>query len=406
MTTTVPENIAAPVGSGLDPTGAIGRDIAAGRTLPSSWYSDEAVLELERRLIFRRCWEYVGHRAQVGSPGDFFTCEVGGVPIVVVCGKDRSVRAFVNICRHRHHPVAVGEGNRSTLQCMYHAWTYKLDGAFNAAPRSKEDPSFDGSGLCLRPVSVEFLGNMVYVNPSADAPPLDEVLGPIPTLARQKGFPLDTARFQQRRVVDFEANWKIAYDNNCECYHCPTVHNSWYKTARLDKDHVYSHPIGTFHFEVVMDQHPDVIPDSSFYCWPSICITSSGGAGKVSSLEQMSQPEDPHSGHPGYFVWRFLPVNARTSRIELDAYCVEDLSEEQLDEWFETILGVVQEDRDVCNRVQQAHDSGAGEPGTLIPSIDSEYHTQVWERLLHRALVTPEVPLYAPLLQRSGTWPS
>ena len=289
---------------------------------------------------------------------------------------------------------------------MYHAWTYKLDGTFNAAPRSKEDPSFDGTSLCLRPVSVDVLGNMVYVNPDADAPALAEALGPIPDLARRKGLPLDEARFQQRRVVDFEANWKIAYDNNCECYHCPTVHNSWYKTARLDKDHVYSYPIGPLHFEVVMDQHDDVLPDSSFYCWPSICITSSGGAGKVDALEGLGDSAAPATTHPGYFVWRFVPVDARTSRIELDAYCVSDLTDVQLDEWFETILSVVGEDRDVCNRVQQAHDAGVGDPGTLITTIDSEYHTHVWEQLLYRALVTPEVPLYAPLLDRSGTWPS
>lgn len=386
----------------LDPDGNVGAMIEAGRTLPSSWYTDPAVHDLEQRLISRRAWEYVGNRGQVSAPGDFFTCDVGGVPVVVVCGKDGLVRAMVNICRHRHHPVAVGAGNRSALQCQYHAWTYKLDGTLSGAPRSREDPSFDGSALCLRPVAVDFLGEMLFVNASGDAPPLADVLGPIPSLGRARGLPFDSARFQQRRSVEFAANWKIAWDNNCECYHCPTVHNAWFKTARLDKDHVYSHPIGPFHFEVVMDQHEGAAPDHSFYCWPSVCITSSGGAGKVGSLDDLGAG----TAHPGYFAWRFVPLTAGTSRIDLDVFCVEDLDEATLDEWYEVILNVVNEDRDVCNRVQQAHESGVGELGTLLTAIDSEFHTQTWERLFHRALVHPEVPLYAPLLERSETWPA
>jgi nitrite reductase/ring-hydroxylating ferredoxin subunit len=390
----------------LDPDGTVGENVEAGRTLPSSWYTDPQIFELERKSIFRRAWEYVGHRGRVENPGDYFTCEVGGVPIVIVCDKGGTVRGFVNICRHRHHTVALGAGNRPSLQCSYHAWTYKLDGSLSGAPRSKEESSFDGSALCLKPVSVGFLGNMLFANPDSEAPPLEEVLGPIPGLGRERGFPFDEATFQQKRVVDFDANWKIGWDNNCECYHCPTVHNSWYKKAKLDKDHVYSYPIGPFHFEVVMDQDPEMVPDYSFYCWPSVCITSSGGAGKVDALEGVHDgSRSSFEKFPGFFAWRFVPVSARTSRIELDVYCIEDLTDEQLDEWYEVILSVVHEDRDVCNRVQEAHDSEAGELGTLIPAIDSEFHTLTWERLLHRSLVHPDRPLYEPMLEPSSTWP-
>jgi hypothetical protein len=67
-------------------------------------------------------------------------------------------------------------------------------------------------------------------------------------------------------------------------------------------------------------------------------------------------------GHPGYFCWRFVSVSPRTSRIEPSVYSVDELSEKQLDAWFATILGVVHEDRDVCERVQNSHNSGAGRP--------------------------------------------
>lgn len=85
-----------------------------------------------------------------------------------------------------------------------------------------------------------------------------------------------------------------------------------------------------------------------------------------------------------------MSVSPRTSRIELSVYSVDELSEKQLGAWFATILSGVHEDRDVCERVQNSHNSGAGRPGTLIATIDSEFHTLTWERLLHRALTRPE----------------
>ena len=35
------------------------------RTIPFDWYSDPAVLRLERERIFRRTWQYAGRAHQV-----------------------------------------------------------------------------------------------------------------------------------------------------------------------------------------------------------------------------------------------------------------------------------------------------------------------------------------------------
>src|SRR4029077_20881865 len=42
------------------------------RTLPWGWYTDPAVLRLERERIFRRSWQYVGHIGGVPAPALFF----------------------------------------------------------------------------------------------------------------------------------------------------------------------------------------------------------------------------------------------------------------------------------------------------------------------------------------------
>ena len=113
-------------------------------TNPWSWYSEREVWALEQERIFARTWQYVGHAGMVERPGDFFTARAGRIPIVVTRAEDDETRAFVNVCRHRGSTVAEGAGNRKTLQCPYHAWTYGLDGRLRAAPRA--DFELDGSG--------------------------------------------------------------------------------------------------------------------------------------------------------------------------------------------------------------------------------------------------------------------
>ena len=75
---------------------------------------------------------------------------VGGLPVVLTRDRDDVLRAFANVCRHRGSIVARGAGERGTLQCPYHAWTYGLDGCLRAAPRTKDDPGFALDGLGLR----------------------------------------------------------------------------------------------------------------------------------------------------------------------------------------------------------------------------------------------------------------
>ena len=118
-------------------------------TLPWGWYTDPETLRLEQARIFRSAWAYAGHLGRLAEPGSFFTTTVGMTPMVVTRSRGGELAAFLNICRHRGFPVAQGEGRRATLQCAYHAWTYGLDGALRAAPRSDGEPDFDRGELGL-----------------------------------------------------------------------------------------------------------------------------------------------------------------------------------------------------------------------------------------------------------------
>src|SRR5215212_8710316 len=61
--------------------------------------ADRHARELTR--LFRELPLAIGHVSQLAAPGDFFTHDAAGVPLLVVRGEDGGIRAFLNVCRHR-----------------------------------------------------------------------------------------------------------------------------------------------------------------------------------------------------------------------------------------------------------------------------------------------------------------
>src|SRR5260370_1492061 len=107
---------------------SVDSDIARAWTLPSSFYIEPAAFEAERERIFGRSWQVVGHRDQVANPGDYFTTELVGEPLLIVRGADGKLRSFYNVCRHRAGPPAQACGCRKLLRCGDHGVTYNPDG--------------------------------------------------------------------------------------------------------------------------------------------------------------------------------------------------------------------------------------------------------------------------------------
>lgn len=191
-------------------------------TLPWSWYSDPDVARLERDRIFRRSWQYAGRVDELTAPSSYLATHAGGLPAVVTRDRDDRLRAFANVCRHRGAIVAHGTGERGTLQCPYHAWTYGLDGCLRAAPRAGD--ALDRGELGLVPMAVGSWGPFLFVNPDPDAPPLADALGDLPDEVAAHGLDVDELVFHHRVHYEIAANWKIALENYLECYHCQLNH--------------------------------------------------------------------------------------------------------------------------------------------------------------------------------------
>jgi choline monooxygenase len=197
-------------------------DIARAWTLPAHLYTDASVFAAEKETIFSRTWQVVGHVSQVEKPGDYFTTDLLGEPLLFVRGIDGKLRGFYNVCRHRAGPPAEGCGSRKLFRCGYHGWTYGLDGALLSATEIEGVENFRTEDFALIPVRTEEWFNLVFVNLDPEARPLRESLGDL--TKQTERFPFAGMKLFERRTYDMKCNWKTYVDNYLEGYHLPSVH--------------------------------------------------------------------------------------------------------------------------------------------------------------------------------------
>ncbi|HEY4459164.1 MAG TPA: aromatic ring-hydroxylating dioxygenase subunit alpha, partial [Pseudonocardiaceae bacterium] len=176
-------------------------------------------------------WFCAVRSAELVKPGDFKTVPVGRESVLVARGRDGALRAFLNVCRHRGARLCVDESGsvKRAFQCMYHAWTYGLDGKLIAAPNLTSMPDIDRTEYGLRPVHLrEWLGYAWLC--LADEPPSfdDDVIG---AATERLGSPTAIDNYQvdqlavgKRIRYEVKANWKLIIENFMECYHCATIH--------------------------------------------------------------------------------------------------------------------------------------------------------------------------------------
>jgi choline monooxygenase len=325
-------------------------------TLPYSWYTDQQVLARERTDLFAHRWQYAGHTGQLAKPGSYFTLRVADIPLVVVRDRDGELHAHVNVCRHRGAEVVAGEGRCTTLQCHYHAWTYDLDGALRAAPRSESDPDFDRAALGLRPALVGTWGPLVFVNADADAPPLADTLGELPEIVARGGLDVETLAFHRRAPYSLAANWKVAVENYLECYHCAVAHPSFSDVIDVSQNGYRLESSATFASHHV---HPRATPRNGRY----------DASGDVEGQFHLIWPNikvNVMPGRPNLSVGPLVPVGPEHTDGFLDYFFVPGEDQGWIDDYLRLDDQVGLEDRGLVESVQRGMRSGAFENGRLL----------------------------------------
>ena len=158
-------NIHAPALSPLAELAAnVARPFGEARAMPKSVYTSEEFLAAELRHVFAKEWYCVGRASALAKPGDYVTFELAGQPLMVMRGRDGNLSALSNVCLHRMSTLLEGRGNRASITCPYHGWTYNIDGSLRAAPKCEEVLNFRREEVHLAGIGLEVIGGFVFVN--------------------------------------------------------------------------------------------------------------------------------------------------------------------------------------------------------------------------------------------------
>lgn len=201
-------------------------DTIPGTPLAPWTYANPELFELEYDAFFLQRWQFVGHISEVPEIGDYISADIGRDNVVVLRGKDKKLRAFLNVCRHRASRLLQGSGTcRGVIRCPYHGWTYRLDGTLMAIPQEQNFEGVDRSRLGLHEVQLEDFHGLMFVRVKGDGPSVAEQFSHTASYFEK----YDVANYEKISEPESEVwdiNWKVIWDNYLENYHIPIGHPS------------------------------------------------------------------------------------------------------------------------------------------------------------------------------------
>jgi len=343
-------------------------------TIPSPWYFDEGLAELENSAVFGKSWQAVGRADQVQNPGQFLTADIAGDPIVVVRGEDSQLRAFYNVCRH--HAAAVvteAQGCAKQFRCPYHGWTYGIDGALKGMVEFDGVCDFERSANGLVPVLVDAWENFVFVNLDPGAGSLRDFLGSIPPIVAPLQL-TEKLRYFDRRIYTLQCNWKVYVDNYLDGgYHVPHAHKGLSSVIEYTKYTIEN-------FERACLQSSPLSSDSSseagvastrqgraFYLWiyPNFMLNAYEGVMDTNVVVPLGVDKCAV-----IFDYYFSDISTAAERRNRESIAVSEK--------------VQDEDMGICDAVQRGLGSRAYLAGRL--SVRREAGEHLFHRLLHADL--------------------
>jgi choline monooxygenase len=341
-------------------------DATRSWTLPAEAYVAPDVLAAEMKTIFAHAWAFAAHAGEVAESGAFVVAEAAGREVLLVRGGDGVLRAFGNLCPRRPHVLAQGRGTAREFACHRHGVVVGLDGAFAEG--------------ALRPLRVETLASLVFVNPDLDAAPLAAGLDGFEAELRARVPELDRLVFADRIATDFRANWKVMIDNSVECYHCAVAHPDFVGLLDLDSYRIVNHRRYATHTgragrgdnSAYGYDETDSVDFASWWLWPNLLM-------------------GPFPGRSNLTVHRILPTGPETARELFDFYFLDaepDEQERAAVAFFRDVLRP--QDVALCESVQRGLRSRAYREGRIVDdaegSADSERNVHLFHGLVLEAL--------------------
>mgnify|MGYP001037215286 CR=1 FL=1 len=352
-------------------------------------YTSPDFLDIERQTVFTKQWVCAGLASDVSKPGDILPVDIAGIPIVLVRDRHSTLRAFHNICSHRGlQLVEEACSGKGMIRCPYHSWAYSMDGSLKSTPHfggyhKDSYEGFDRASKNLRSIRCEQWLDLVFVNLSGDAPPLEDYLKPITD--RWANYDFSLLRRGRGATVECNANWKLAVENFSESYHLAWVHPTLNSLSRME-DHFWF-DVGENHVgQGSLKYFCGELGGKRLPTFPNLEETSHTTVAEYVSVF----PNLMLGVHPDYFlVFMVNPLSPDRTLERMAFYFVGDeaMAEENaplrdipVDLWIATN----DEDIEVIERMQKGRRSPAFDGGCFSPAL--EITVKQFQNLVFRAI--------------------
>ena len=210
--------------------------------VPYRMFSDPDIYQAELdRIFLGPTWQYLALTGELPQPGDYLTTFLGETPVIVTRGHDGEIHAMVNRCAHRGNLVCLKRrGHADNLTCVYHAWSYDLEGNLDSvafrrgiAGKGGMPASFKLEEHGLKKLRVDRFGDLVFGTLSQEAPPLANYIGNL------MGSRIHRVLHGKPKILGTTSqilhnNWKLYFENVRDTYHATLLH-SFFTTFRVSR---------------------------------------------------------------------------------------------------------------------------------------------------------------------------
>jgi phenylpropionate dioxygenase-like ring-hydroxylating dioxygenase large terminal subunit len=183
--------------------------------------------------VFNTSWLYVAREEEIAEPGSYKVKRLAFADssVIVMRGKDGTLRGFHNVCSHRGNKVVTetgeetfGHSKAAVLSCRFHGWVYNAEGALVNVPEEERFYAcFDKDQNGLASVHVDVWQGFVFLNLAPEpAQTLHDFLGDYGS--HMAGYPYAEMDHSYKYHTYLDCNWKIAHDAFAEAYHVNTIH--------------------------------------------------------------------------------------------------------------------------------------------------------------------------------------
>lgn len=177
--------------------------------IPTYWYLDKDIYNLEQKNIFATSAHYTGHVLMVPQLNDYHVLENKSD---ILFHNERGIELISNICRHRQGLMLSGRGNTTRIICPLHHWSYNNKGTL------LKTPDFPYKVCRDLPVKKLQQWNGLLFSGATDVSTL------LADLSCRSDLDFSDYVYTNSMVKHHNFNWKIFIDNYLDDYHVRPFH--------------------------------------------------------------------------------------------------------------------------------------------------------------------------------------